>query len=153
MKPTEKWNLEGLKSVSSKRCASKILRGSVRSDLEKLDSFTLETSKNHLIDNFMRNGRLMVKILHTLTGGLYEDHLVLICHSLTFYWIFEQEWCWKSGIFINCLIISFNYWWKWKMNAISNGLIIGNTARVRIEQDEDARLPKNIDYTIQVLNS
>ena len=36
------------------------------------------------------------------------------------------------------------------MNAISNGLIIGNTARVRIEQDEDARLPKNIDYTIQV---
>ena len=30
----------------------------MRSDLKKLDSFTLETSKNHLIRNFLRNGRL-----------------------------------------------------------------------------------------------
>ena len=35
--------------------------GSVRSDLKKLDSFTLETSKNHLIRNFLRNERLRVK--------------------------------------------------------------------------------------------
>ena len=31
--------------------------------LKKLDSFTLETSKNHLIRNFLRSGRLRVKIL------------------------------------------------------------------------------------------
>ena len=33
----------------------------MRSDLKKLDSFTSETSKNHLIRNFLRNGRLRVK--------------------------------------------------------------------------------------------
>ena len=32
----------------------------MRSDLKKLDSLTLETSKNHLIRNFLRNGRLRV---------------------------------------------------------------------------------------------
>ena len=36
----------------------KNLRGS---DLKKIDSFTLETSKNHLIRNFLPNGRVMVK--------------------------------------------------------------------------------------------
>ena len=30
------------------------------SDLKKLDSFTSEASKNHLIRNFLRNGRLRV---------------------------------------------------------------------------------------------
>ena len=34
---------------------------SVRSDLKKLDSFTLEMSKNYLIRNFLRKGRLRVK--------------------------------------------------------------------------------------------
>ena len=29
---------------------------------KKLDSFTLEMSKNHLIRNFLRNGRLRVKM-------------------------------------------------------------------------------------------
>ena len=33
----------------------------MRSDLKKLDSFTLELSKNHLIRTFLRNGRLRVK--------------------------------------------------------------------------------------------
>ena len=33
----------------------------MRSDLKKLDSFTLETSKNHLIRNFLRNGCVRVK--------------------------------------------------------------------------------------------
>ena len=33
----------------------------MRSTLKKLDSFSLETSKNHLIRNFLRNGRLRVK--------------------------------------------------------------------------------------------
>ena len=35
----------------------------MRSDLEKLDSFTSEASKNHLIRNFLRNGRLRVKFV------------------------------------------------------------------------------------------
>ena len=39
----------------------KNLMGSVRSDLKKLDSFNLETSKNHLIRSFLRNGRVWVK--------------------------------------------------------------------------------------------
>ena len=35
----------------------------MRSDLKKkLDSFTLETSKNHLIRNFLHNGRVRVTI-------------------------------------------------------------------------------------------
>ena len=33
----------------------------MRSDLKKLESFTLETSKNHLIRNFLRKGRVRVK--------------------------------------------------------------------------------------------
>ena len=39
----------------------KNLRGSVRSDLKKLDSYTLETAKSHLIRTFLRNGRVRVK--------------------------------------------------------------------------------------------
>ena len=42
---------------------SEVGEGSVRSDLKKLDSFTLETSKNHLTRNFVRNGRVRVKYL------------------------------------------------------------------------------------------
>ena len=38
----------------------KNLRRSVRSDLKKLDSFTLKTSKSHLIRNFLRSGRVRV---------------------------------------------------------------------------------------------
>ena len=51
-----------IKSVVSKRCASKIWWGvsEVRFK-KKLDSFNLETSKNHLIRNFQRNGRVRVK--------------------------------------------------------------------------------------------
>ena len=47
----------------------KNLRGSVRSDFKKLDSFTSETSKNHLIRNFLRNGRLRVKVLYGCPRG------------------------------------------------------------------------------------
>ena len=39
--------------------------GSVRSDSEKLDYFTLETSKTYLIRNFLRNGRVRVNIIVT----------------------------------------------------------------------------------------
>ena len=39
----------------------KNLRGVSEVRLKKLDSFTLETSKNHLIRNFLRNGRVGVK--------------------------------------------------------------------------------------------
>ena len=41
----------------------KNLRGTVTSDFKKLDSFTLETSKNHLIRNFLRNRRVRVKYI------------------------------------------------------------------------------------------
>ena len=41
----------------------KNLMGSVRSGLGKLDSFTLERSKNHLIRTFLRNGRLRVNFI------------------------------------------------------------------------------------------
>ena len=61
IKTTEKWNLEGLKSVFSKRCASKIWGEVSEVRLKKLDSFTLETSNNHVIRNYRRNGRLRVK--------------------------------------------------------------------------------------------
>ena len=41
----------------------KNLKGvSVRSDLKKLDPFTLETPKNHLIRNFSRKWRVRVKL-------------------------------------------------------------------------------------------
>ena len=36
--------------------------------LKKLDSFTLETSKNHLIRSFLRKGRLRVKIRYNDTS-------------------------------------------------------------------------------------
>ena len=41
----------------------KNLRGVSEVRFKKLDSFTLETSKNNLIRNFLRNGRLRVKSL------------------------------------------------------------------------------------------
>ena len=39
---------------------------------KKLDSFTLETSKNHLIRNFLRNGRVRVKkfLIRKLKKGI-----------------------------------------------------------------------------------
>ena len=53
--------LEGLTRYFPKDAHQKSEQGSVRSDLKKLDPSTLETSKNHLIHNFLRNGRLRVK--------------------------------------------------------------------------------------------
>ena len=53
---------EGPKLVFSKGCASKIWGGSVRSDFKKRDSFTLKTSKNHLIRDFLRNRRVRLKV-------------------------------------------------------------------------------------------
>ena len=32
-------------------------------DFKKLESFTLETLKNHLIRNFLRNGRVRVNLI------------------------------------------------------------------------------------------
>ena len=40
----------------------KNLRGVSEVRFKKLDFFTLETSKNHLIHNFLRNGRLRVRV-------------------------------------------------------------------------------------------
>ena len=61
---------EGLKLVFSKRRASKIW-GVSEVRFKKLDSFTLETSKNHLIRNFLRNGRLRVKGVLAFMGEEY----------------------------------------------------------------------------------
>ena len=36
---------------------------------KQLDSFTLKTSKNHLIRNFLRNGRLRVKVPYGCPRG------------------------------------------------------------------------------------
>ena len=40
----------------------KNLRGVSEVRLKKLEFFTLETLKNHLIQNFLRNGRMRVNI-------------------------------------------------------------------------------------------
>ena len=61
MKLTERGNLEGHKLDAHQKSDGE----SVRSDSKKLDSFTLETSKNHLIRSFLRNGRLRVKLFTT----------------------------------------------------------------------------------------
>ena len=47
----------------------------MRSDLKKLGSFTLETSKNHLIRNFLRNGRLRVKHAFLCMSSKFEDEI------------------------------------------------------------------------------
>ena len=64
--PDQRWLIaysvkKGFNRYFQKDAHQKSEGGSVRSDLKKLDSFTLETSKNHLIRNFLRNGRLRVK--------------------------------------------------------------------------------------------
>ena len=51
--------------------------GSVRSDLKKVDSFTLETSKNHLIHSFLRNGRLRVNVTASLIFTIFS-HLTVV---------------------------------------------------------------------------
>ena len=59
-------NPEVGEKMSWKGFVSKLIEpdalGSVRSDLKKLDFFSSETSKNHLIRNILRNGRVRVKI-------------------------------------------------------------------------------------------
>ena len=57
----------------------------MRSDLKKLDSVTLKTSKNRLIRNFLRNGRPRVKIdenkpdlLGVLNIVFLKSHLFLV---------------------------------------------------------------------------
>ena len=49
----------------------KNLRGVSKVRLKKLDSFTLETSKNHLIRNFLRNGRLRVNFSLRIFSTLF----------------------------------------------------------------------------------
>ena len=47
-------------------------------DLKKLDSFILETSKNHLIHNFLRNGRVRVK---NYSDTEFQNKLIVIDFS------------------------------------------------------------------------
>ena len=62
---------------------------SVRSDLKKLYYFPLETSKNNLIRNFLRTGRVRVKCqLIRLIRTVYFDSYREIGH----YFIVDIEW-------------------------------------------------------------
>ena len=54
-------SLKGLNGLFQKMRIKNLRGGAVRFDLKKLDSFTLETSKNNLIRNFLRAGRVRVK--------------------------------------------------------------------------------------------
>ena len=47
--------------IFQKMCIINLRRGQWGPVLKKLDSFTLEKSKKHLIRNFLRNGRVRVK--------------------------------------------------------------------------------------------
>ena len=63
--------MERLKWVFSKKCSSKIWEGGGVFEVrfKKIDSFTLETSRNQLLHKFLRNGRVRVKIiLHSEFG-------------------------------------------------------------------------------------
>ena len=51
----------------------KNLRGSQWDPIKKLNSFTLEMSKNHLIRNLLRNGRLRVKGKLATSGYMGAD--------------------------------------------------------------------------------
>ena len=53
----------------------KNLMGGQWGPILKLDSFTLETSKNHLIRSFLRNGRLRVKKCNLLKFGNERRHV------------------------------------------------------------------------------
>ena len=47
----------------------------MKSDLNKLNSFTLETSKNDVIRNFLRNGRVRVKYMDIFVKWLLGKKL------------------------------------------------------------------------------
>ena len=61
-------------------CIKNLMRGQWGSIKKKLDSFTLEISKNHLISTFLRNGRLRVK----MNFGPFERKLIL-CHATRYH--------------------------------------------------------------------
>ena len=76
--------------------------GSVRSDLKKLDSSALETSKKHLIRNFLRNGLVRVNkggyILNNESRnfGVYEHKLNLF---QGFSWLSGLSWFERYGLY------------------------------------------------------
>ena len=49
--------------------------------LKKLDSFTFETSKNHFIRNFLRNGRVMRRFFDDITL-IYESPILSLISFL-----------------------------------------------------------------------
>ena len=74
----------------------KNLRGVSEVRFKKLDSFTLETSKNHLIRNFLRNGRLMVNIKTCVTHAVSPRDDARY-YSFPFEFEFEHSENTKSG--------------------------------------------------------
>ena len=84
----------------------------MRSDLTKLDSFTLDMSKNHLLRNFLRNGCLRVKILNFIL--IITCSIILVpffsffcedsgTHSISFFTCSTAE-------VSDCLGLSFDSW-------------------------------------------
>ena len=62
----------------------------MRSNLWKLDSFTLETSKNHLTRTFVRNGRVRVKYLFIWTSFLTDEIFPFQHARLNHFWPFTD---------------------------------------------------------------
>ena len=52
----------------------------MRSDFKKLDFFTLEMSKNHLIRNFLRDGRLRVNRFKNQIEDIDEKYAACIAN-------------------------------------------------------------------------
>ena len=63
-----------------------LMRGQWGPILKKLDSFTLETSKNHLIRSFLRNGRLRVKRKNNFESKLMVTQKRIITMGKTYVW-------------------------------------------------------------------
>ena len=56
----------------------------MKSDLKKLDSSTLETSKNYLIRNFLRNGRVRFKLRLLILSRIRKKDGHLMKNSISF---------------------------------------------------------------------
>ena len=59
--------------------------------LKKIDSFTLETSKNYIIRNILRNGRLRVKKNSFIVDILLKNLLFLFAFRRSYQIYFQSE--------------------------------------------------------------
>ena len=73
------------------------------SDLEKLDSFTLETSKNHLIRNFLRNGR--VRVNSVKFGIFFLTTVGITSHKLSY--VTRLRFCFSNSSLVTNVLLLF----------------------------------------------